>query len=91
MITKEQLEKFAYDCIGKGNTGIQSAFNMEFPKEDFDELTSEQYALIDSIVFACDSCGWLCSSDEINSYAGDIMCDDCFEEEVGDFEDDNEI
>lgn len=88
MITNEELRKFAYDCIGRGDTGIQGAFNMKFPKEDFNELTSEQYALIDSIVFACDKCGWLCGNDEINSYAGEAYCDDCYDEEMEDWGDD---
>lgn len=82
MITKEQLKKFAENCVGKRGTGIRNAFNMEFPEENFDDLSVEQHSLIDSIVFACDSCGLLCSNDEINSYGGDVMCDECFEEEI---------
>ena len=86
MITNEQLEKFAEDCVGRGDTGIQGAFAETFPDEDFDELSTQQFMLVDSIVFACDKCGWLCSNDELNSYAGEAYCEDCYDEEMGDWE-----
>ena len=81
MITNEQLEKFAEDCVGRGDIGIQGAFGEAFPDEDFDKLSIQQFMLLDSIVFACDKCGWLCSNDEANSYAGELYCDDCYNDE----------
>ena len=41
MITNEQLEKFAEDCVGRGDTSIQGAFGEAFPDEDFDDLTTD--------------------------------------------------
>ena len=87
MITNEQLEKFAEDCVGRGDTGIQGAFTETFPDEDFDKLSTQQFMLLDSIVFACDKCGWLCSNDELNSYAGEAYCEDCYDEEMDEDED----
>ncbi len=90
MITNEQLEKFAEDCVGRGDTSIQGAFGEAFPDEDFDGLTVDQLNLIDSIVFECDKCGWLCGDGELNIYAGEAYCEDCYDEEMGDWEDDEE-
>ena len=88
MITNEQLKKFANDCIGRGVVSIQDVFAETFPDEDFDELTDEQLALIDSIVFECDKCGWLCGNDELNNYAGEAYCEECYDEEMENWEDD---
>ena len=90
MITNEQLKKFAEDCVGRGDTGIQGAFGEAFPDEDFDDLTAAQLALLDSIVFACDKCGWLCGNDELNSYAGEAYCEDCYDEEMDDWGDEDD-
>ena len=95
MISNKQLVSFAENCIGRGDTSIQRAFNTEFPEEDFDELTVEQYQTIDDIVFECSDCGWLCSSDEMNtSMSGENICDDCSnyedDEDEEDLEDDED-
>ena len=90
MITNEQLEKFADNCVGRSGISIQNAFAETFPDEDFDELSIQQFMLLDSIVFACDKCGWLCSNDELSSYNGEELCEDCYDEETDDWEDDEE-
>ena len=88
-MTHEQLVDFAENCIGRGDIGIQSAFNEQFSDEDFNNLDGEQLGIIDEIVFDCTHCGWLCSTDELNeSNDGENVCQDCRDcEDSEDFED----
>lgn len=44
---------------------------------DFDDVSDEEWAAFDELVFACDNCGWWCDTFEKNVIEGEILCDDC--------------
>lgn len=80
MITNKQLVDFAERNVGIGVREISVCFNLSFPEEDFDDLSTEQRAIINSIIFVCGCCGWICGNDEKHSYDGEALCDTCYED-----------
>ncbi len=55
-----------------------------------DDLTDEQRQTIDDEIFNCSKCGWWCEiSQEVGSETcGELVCDDCFEDEEDEDEED---
>ena len=49
---------------------------------DEDDLTSEDYQIIDNITQVCNDCGWWCEVADLTVYEDEQMCYDCKGERV---------
>lgn len=76
-----EAAKLADELIGTCLMGSES--------ELYENASDEVKEQLDQYMFICDTCGWCCDASECNETdAGDLLCDDCWEEEYGDEDDD---
>ena len=72
-ISDEVIIEIAEQLIGQCTCTIESL--LEDRHEHWDDVTLEQFQLIDSIVLECENCGWYCCAEEVDNG----ICADCAE------------